>query len=321
MPDDATLRLKGEADGWRFTTGMTDAALAKQIQQDNIDILVDLAGHTTHNRLKVFTWRPAPIQATYIGYCATSGLEAMDYWLTDSTIHPQDTNEKAVETIIRLPHCWVCYQPPADAPPVKMPQHDGIVFGCFNDRSKITPETIALWSQILKQLPGSRMVLKARQYADSEVRERITAVFAEHGISAGRVTFEPAATMPEYLAAYHRIDIALDPFPRTGGVTTAETLWMGVPLITLLGQRFIERHSASVLAAAGMSDWIADTREEYIAKAVALANDFDGCRHLRMMQREKVAASRLCDARQHVQAVEQAYRKMWTTYLNTAIGD
>ena len=321
MPDEATRRLKAEADGWRFTTGMTDAALAKQIQQDGIDILVDLAGHTTRNRLKVFTWRPAPIQVTYIGYCATTGLEAMDYWLTDSIIHPRDTIEQAVETIVRLPHCWVCYQPPEDAPPIKMPQHDGIVFGCFNDRSKITPQTIALWSRILAQVPGSRMLLKARQYADKAARERIAAMFAEREIAAGRLTFEPAATMPEYLAAYNQIDIALDPLPRTGGVTTAETLWMGVPLITLRGQRFIERHSASLLVAAGTSDWIADNPEEYIAKAVALANDHEGRRHLRMTQREKVAASSLCDARLHAQAVEQAYRQMWTTYLNTTNDD
>ncbi len=319
-PDAVTERIRANADGWCSTVGLADDALARQIRDDGIDILVDLAGHTTGNRLRAFTGKPAPIQVSYLGYCATTGLAAMDYWITDRVIHPPDTIERAVEAIIRLPRCWVTYRPPMDAPPVRLPARSGITFGCFNERSKITPATIALWSSILLELPDARLVLKARQYADDSVRQAISDTFTQHGVAAYRLVFLPATGYLDYLAAYHDVDIALDPVPRAGGVTTADALWMGVPVITLCGQRFIERHGASLLRAAGMGEWIAVTPRDYVDKALALARDHVQRRTMRLAQRDRMAASPLCDALAHARAMERIYRDMWHAYVrNTAL--
>lgn len=314
--DAMTQRIRSHADAWRMTAGASDEALAQQIHEDRVDILVDLAGHTTANRLRAFTWKPAPIQASWLGYCATTGLDAMDYWITDDVIHPRDTIERAVETIIRLPRCWVTYRPPLDAPDVALPERDNVVFGCFNERSKISEEAVVLWSRILGQLPQSRLVLKARQYADEGVKRALIDAFARHEVSASRLTFLPASRYADYLAAYRDVDIALDPLPRTGGVTTADALWMGVPVITLRGQRFIERHCASLLHAADMEEFVAASPDQYVAKAVSLARDGARRRAMRRTQRDRLRRTPLCDAADHARAMEALFRRMWQAYLN-----
>lgn len=312
--DDVTARFKSFADGWRDTMGMSDAQLAQIIHDDRIDILVDLAGHTAGNRLKAFAYKPAPVQATYLGYCATTGLEEIDYWITDDVIHPADTPELAVETIVRLPRCWVVYRPPVGAPDVQVPARDHVVFGCFNDRSKITEEAVAAWSRILQRVPESRLVLKARQYGDPDIRAELTGLFMRCGVEAARIEFRALSLPAEYMASYHDVDIALDPFPRHGGVTTADAVWMGVPVITLIGERFIERHAASLLTAIGASEWIADTVERYIDSAVALALDASGRRATRATQRQRVLASPLVDGHGLARAIEALYRAMWRRY-------
>ncbi len=318
-PDDVTARLRDSADHWCATVGMTDAQLAKRIHSDGIDILVDLAGHTAGHRLGACCYKPAPVQVTYLGYCATTGLETMDYWITDAVIHPIDTIEQAVETIVRLPRCWVCYQPPADVPDVKLkPDGSVLTLGCFNDSTKVTPAVIAVWSEILKALPEAGLFLKARQYADDKTRAWLVGQFAHHGIEASRLRIEPAGSMAEYLAAYHEVDIALDPFPRTGGVTTADALWMGVPVITLAGSRFIERHSASLLTAVGHANWVASTIEDYKEKVLALARDPAQRRALRAIQRERMAASSLLDADDLATRIENTFRQWWRKYLGKA---
>ena len=315
-PDNVTVYLQGLADHWCPTIGMTDQALASRIHDDGIDILVDLAGHTAGHRLGAFTYRPAPVQATYLGYCATTGLETMDYWITDAVIHPPATIERAVETIVRLPRCWVCYEASPEAPAVQpRPADTPLTFGCFNDRTKVTPPVIALWSRILKALPDAQLFLKARQYADANIREWMAGQFSQHGVEADRLCIEPSSKMAEYLAAYHEVDIALDPFPRTGGVTTADALWMGVPVITLAGQRFIERHSASLLTAIGHADWIAASETEYEEKVLQLANEPETRRRLRQTQRDTIAASPLANADDLAQHIEQSFRTMWNKYL------
>lgn len=316
--DEVTARFRRLADGWRDTVGMTDEQLARQIVADRIDILVDLAGHTAGNRLIVFAGKPAPVQATYLGYCATTGLDEMDYWISDAVIHPADTNELAVEQILRLPRCWVSYRPPVDAPAVQIPPRGSLTFGCFNDRSKIAPATIAAWSAILARVPGSRLVLKARQYADPDINAELAEQFRQHGIDAARLEFQPLSLPGAYLAAYHAVDIALDPFPRHGGVTTADALWMGVPVVTLGGERFIERHAASLLTAIGARDWIARDAAHYIEIAVALALDPEQRLALRRTQRDRMAASPLCDAHGLARAMEGLYRQMWRRYVAAA---
>ncbi len=321
-PDAVTQRIQTQIDTWRSTVGISDEDLAHLINKDHIDILIDLAGHTAGNRLKVFTYKPAPIQATYIGYCATTGLTTMDYWITDETLHPQNTPgqgtgtvELATESIYRLPRCWLSYRPADCAPPVAATDHDKpITFGSLNQQSKLTPAVIACWSRILASIPQSRLTLKTRTLADPAARAQLLACFAEHNIAPQRLTLLPRSK--PYLETYHNIDIALDSFPRTGGATTADALWMGVPVITLSGERFIERQGVSMLTAMGLTELIADSQEDYVSKAVALAKNPQQLTKLRLSLRQRMATSPLGDARSLAQALESAYRDMWLKYLN-----
>ncbi len=294
-PDEVTERLKKASDVWYSTLGMSDKEVARKIYDDRIDILIDLAGHTAKNRLTIFTYKPAPIQATYIGYCNTSGLKSMDYWITDTIMHPEDTAELAVEEIIRLKRCWICYQPPVDSPEIipAAQENNLITFGSFNNLSKLSEEVVECWSQLLKEVTNSRLILKARQLTDPFMQERVLDKFAQHGINRELLILLP--NTPSYMADYNKIDIALDTFPRTGGVTTADALWMGVPVVTLAGERYIERQGASILNAVGLNELITSTPEEYIAKAVTLAKDHTRRDELKTSLRKLMSNSPLCD--------------------------
>lgn len=315
--DEVTHRLRTIAEHWRFVGDKDDAALARLIHEEGIDILVDLAGHTSDNRLKAFTFRPAPVQITYLGFFAGTGLATMDYWITDEVLHPHDTSELGTEIIYRLPRCWVCYQPSPQAPEVALcPTADArVVFGSFNDLSKLTPEVIETWSQILQRLPGSRLLVMARTLGDAMTRSLLTERFAANGIGEDRLLLRKGASYRQYYATYAEVDIALDPFPRTGGTTTAESLWMGVPVVTLAGQRYVERISASKLTAVGLEDLIAGSRGEYIEKAVSLAHDPARRADLRKNLRNRMAKSPLCDGQGLARAIETAYTDMWNRYL------
>ncbi len=314
QPDDVTARLQLQADHWRSTVGLCDEDAARRIHADGIDILIDLAGHTAGNRLGIFTYKPAPIQATYLGYCTTTGLTAMDYWISDCYLNPEDTPELATENIYRLRRCWLCYRPPGAAPePADRPPDVPLTFGSLNNLVKLTPEVIALWSRILQAVPGSRLLLKTWQLAHRPERTRISHAFAGHGISAERLILEGASA--HYLETYQRIDIALDPFPRTGGATTADALWMGVPVISLAGDRYIERQGVSLLTAVGLPELIAYSREQYLAKAVALAQEPQRRSSIHHTLRPRMARSPLCDAASLAQDLESAYREMWQHYL------
>ena len=319
QPDDYTEHLKTLADAWRSTVGMSDEALARQIHEDRIDVVVDLAGHTNYSRLRALTYKPAPVQATYLGYFSTTGLRAMDYWLTDAVLHPDDTVELAAERFYRLPRCCVCYRPPDPSPPVRTTPRgeEGIVFGSFNDLLKTTPRAIALWCRVLHAVPGSRMLLKTGALADPGVMESVRERFAAHGIPPERLILRPPIQSHfEHLASYGDMDIALDTVPRTGGTTTADALWMGVPVITLAGNLFIERLSSTMLHAVGAQELIASTEEAYVAKAVALARDAGRRQWWRQTLRKNMAASPLCDGAGLARALEAAYRDMWRRYLD-----
>jgi len=315
-PDAVTERLKAQADHWRTTVGKSDAEVARQIFEDRIDILIDLAGHTADNRLQVFTYKPAPIQASYLGYCTTTGLEAMDYWITDAVVTPEETVERTTETIWRLPRCWLCYRPDPEAPavvPRPSPIEAPITFGSFNQLSKLSESVIALWSEVLQAVPDARLVLKAQPLADEGVRAEIRGRFARHGIASERLDMRGATL--DFLREYGEVDVALDPFPRTGGATTTDALWMGVPVVTLAGERMIERQGASLLTAVGLDELIATDRADYVAKAVALAQDPERRAQLRTNLRERMAASELCDGCGLAAALEDAYREMWHRYV------
>jgi predicted O-linked N-acetylglucosamine transferase (SPINDLY family) len=311
--DAVTRRLRESAEHWHFVGDKDDAELARLVREDGIDILVDLTGHTADNRLKAFTYRPAPVQASYLGFFASTGLAAMDYWITDEVIHPQDTPERASEKVYRLPRCWVSYRPSEEAPAVSpCPNADeNVVFGSFSNLTKLTPAVIETWSRLLQALPGSRLLLMARLLRDPMVRSRLVAGFAHHGIGEERLILRNGAPYAEYFATYAEVDIVLDPFPRTGGTTTAEALWMGVPVVTLAGQRYVERISASKLKAIGLQDLIAGSPEEYIRKACLLARDPGKRGELRAGLREKMAQSALCDGEGLARSMEAAYLAMW----------
>jgi predicted O-linked N-acetylglucosamine transferase (SPINDLY family) len=311
--DKVTQRLQALADGWVTTVGMNDEDMARRIHNDGIDILVDLAGHTANNRLGAFTYKPAPIQASYLGYFTTTGLEAMDYWLSDSVLTPKDTVEQTTETIYRLPRCCVIYQPPVDAPPVSERKPGStLTFGSFNDLSKISPAAVERWCHILKLVPESHLLLKAKQLSDEAECKKWRAQFETQGIDADRILLRSRTeSQHAHLEMYGEIDIALDSMPRTGGTTTTEALFMGVPVVSLKGERFIERLSSSMLNTLGLDELATDCAEKYIEIAVALANDEGRRQQLRSELRERMLSSALCDARGLASALEQAYQKMW----------
>jgi len=321
-PDEVSTRLREHSDHWLVTTGLSDEFLADRIHNDRIDILVDLAGHTAGNRLRAFVYRPAPVQVTYLGYFTTTGLTAMDYWLTDEILTPADTIEQTTETIWRLPGCSLGYQAPTEAPDVTArPEAGPIVLGSFNDLSKVSPDTIALWSKALKRLPQAQLLLKAKQLSDPDSSTRIHQAFADHGITPDRVRLHSrTASLDAHLSMYGEMDIALDTIPRTGGTTTMEALWMGVPVVTLAGARYIERLSASMLAAADLDEFICNDEEEYIDRITELAANMDKRRQLRASLREQLSQSPLCDARDLTGRIETAYRAMWRRYLDSGQG-
>ncbi|HEX8913330.1 MAG TPA: tetratricopeptide repeat protein, partial [Humisphaera sp.] len=279
-PDDVTDRIRAGADHWRDVRGLSDAEAAEQVREDAVDILVDLAGHTGTNRLGVFARRPAPVQVTYLGYPNTTGLEAIDYRVTDEAADPTGQTERLhAEHLVRLPS-FLCYAPPPEAPPVSPPPSAAaggrITFGCFNVLAKVTPEAIGLWARIMAALPGSRMVMKDRlgSLAYPARRRYVQDIFAYHRVNPDRLDLlGREQSFADHLAAYSKVDVVLDPFPYNGTTTTCEALWMGVPVIALAGNRHAARVGVSILTAAGLTEFIAPNAEAYARAAVTLAKD------------------------------------------------
>ncbi len=315
--DEFTQAFKAHASCWREVLGLNDADLAAQIRSDGIDILVDLSGHARGQRLLVFARRPAPVQVTAGGHYDTTGMDAMDYLIADRFHAPPGSECYFSEALIRMPDDYVCYRLPTDAPPVStLPALENayVTFGCFNNLAKLNTEVIALWASILTALPTSRLWLQTRELNDAPTVERYQALLARHDADPSRLVLRGGVPHDELLAAYGEIDIALDPFPYSGGLTTLEALWMGVPVITLTGQNFCGRHSTSHLANVGLPEFVTSSTEEYARAALALAQDPERLRNLRSGLRERMAASPLCDARAYTRDLETAYREMWERY-------
>lgn len=314
-PDAVTARLQGMAGAWRSTVGLSDAALADQIRADQIDILVDLAGHSSGNRLLTFAHRPAPVQVTWLGYPNSTGLRAIDYRLVDSITDPAGAADQwACEQLLRIPGGFLCYQPPDAAPEVAPPpvlRNGFVTFGSFNNPSKLTNATLATWGRLLLSLPGSRLLLKGQSFADPGARERFLGCFTGLGIEASRIDLRAqTASTVDHLALYGEIDLALDPFPYNGATTTCEALWMGVPVVTLRGQRHAARVGASLLTQMGLNDWIAADLEDYRSIARALAQDPTSLTATRGGLRARMAASSLCDGLGFARRVEALYQKI-----------
>lgn len=317
--DEVTARLMRHADVWNRVVGLSDDAMAAMVREDRIDILVDLSGHTALNRLMVFARKPAPVQVAWLGYVTTTGLSAMDYRLTDACVDPPGvTDGHYVETLVRLP-CVTVFQPADDSPPVNpLPALGARVFtfACLNHLAKVTPEVIAVWARILEAVPTSRLVFGNAN--DTLVRERLASAFAKHGVTASRLDFRARLPVMKFLELHHEIDLALDPFPYNGGATSCHSLWMGVPFVTLIGDRYMARMGASLLKAVAMEELVAHTTDEYVALAVRLASDRSQLAALRTSLRERLEASPLMNAPEFVRNVEKAYRQMWQTWCDHA---
>ena len=319
LPDPMTGRLMQLADRSHTITGINDADVAERIRADGIDILVDLAGHTAGNRLDVFAMQPAPVQATYLGYPNTTGLSAIGWRVSDVYADPPgDGDAFHSERLARLPHSFLCFQPPVEAPGVQPPPclaNGHVTFGSFNVLPKVTPEVIRTWSEILQRVPHSRLLLKALGLGDAVSRAQVLARFAQQGIAADRITVLPMeASLEDHLARYHEMDIALDPFPFNGTTTTLEALWMGVPVVALAGDRHSGRVGASLLSNLDQADLIAATREDYVGLAVSLGGDTARLVQLRRKMRERLGASPLRDEASFVRDLERTYRDMWTDW-------
>ncbi|GAM08692.1 putative UDP-N-acetylglucosamine--peptide N-acetylglucosaminyltransferase SPINDLY [Geobacter sp. OR-1] len=318
--DNCTEQLQNAADVWHFVKQMSDQELARLIRTDEIDILVDLAGHTANNRLPVFALKPAPVQVSWLGYPCSTGLKAIDYRLTDRIADPTDEDDRhASETLLRLPDSFLCYEPPATSPdvaPLPARGSNRITFGSFNNLAKVNDRVIALWASILSQLPGSRLVLKSKAFADPMLGSRLLERFRNHGLESSRIELRSfTASIEDHYRSYNEIDIALDTFPYNGTTTTFDALWMGVPVITLRGARHAARVGASILTHAGLEDLIADSEDAYVASAVRLANDLNKLEALRQTVRNRVAGSRLCDVPAFTASLEEAYHEMMSTWI------
>ena len=313
--DHVTARLKMACDHWRNITTLTDDAAADLIETDGIDVLVDLGGHSGGNRLLVFAHKPAPVQVTWLGYPATSGMKAMDYRITDNYAEPVGMTEHLnVETLWRLPGMFCCYQANENSPPVidHPPFEDNgyITFGCFNNFAKATEPVLNTWARIMAQVPDSRLLLESAAFAGPKFRETLLEKLNRQALPPERVILEPR-TKENQFVLYNRIDVALDPFPCNGGTTSTDTLWMGVPLITLAGGHFASRMGATILTNAGLHELIAKDTDEYVRLAVDLAQDRNRLRSLRHNLRDRVAASPMMNQGAFARNMETAYREMW----------
>ena len=314
-PDAVTAKLRAMVPQWRDVRGMTDAALADLVRADGIDILVDLAGHTAGNRLGVFARKAAPVQVSWLGYPDTTGLAAMDARLTDAIADPDGADDFAVEKLLRLPDGFLCYGASDDAPSVAPPPAGlagPVTFGSFNNLPKLSDETLDLWAQVLLAVPDSRLLLKARGLDDPAIRRGVIARFALAGVDPARLRF--AGRVRDYaghMALYGEIDIGLDSLPYNGTTTTCEALWMGVPTVTLAGDRHCARVGASLLTRVGLEECIAATPEDYVAIAARLAVDRARLAELRGGMRARLQASPLMDAKGFTASLEEAYRGLW----------
>ena len=317
IEDAVSKILRGAADKWTNLNGLSDDTAADLIQRDAPDILIDLAGHSAMNRLPLLARGLAPVQITYLGYPNTTGLPAITHRLVDEITDPSgEADAFATEKLVRFSPCAWTYTPIGDAPQASMPKEGSpITFGSFNNFLKVTDDTLAVWAKILTRIPSSRLFIKSLFLEDPEVRKNVLERLAAAGIDEARVEIAAfLADAAEHLAAYNRVDVALDTFPYNGTTTTCEALWMGVPVVSLIGDRHAARVGLSLLTAIGHAEWAAENEEHYIEKAVTLAEDRALRSQLRESLRSEVAASILCDHKGQAARFEDALRQIWTEW-------
>jgi len=315
-----TEEFRRAADRWRAVAQLPDDELCQQILADEIDILVDLSSHTLGNRLGVFARKPAPIQVTAWGYATGTGLPTIDYLFSDPVACPPPVRHLFAEKVFDLP-CLVSIDPLPDGvlhgpPPLLANRH--VTFGVFNRAVKITDEAVALWARVLAAVPDARLLVKDGAFDDAAMQERLRQRFAGHGIAAERLTFRGRTTRLEHLNAHREIDISLDPFPHNGGISTWESLQLGVPVIAKLGNSIPSRLAGAILSAVGLDDWVAHSAEDYVGLAEKFAALPDRLAALRDELPRRVAASAAGNSATYTRAVEAAYRTMWQDYCRHA---
>ncbi len=317
VADEVSSRIQAQCHVWRQVHALDDEALVRQIREDRVDILIDLSGHTGENRLPAFAWKPAPVQATWLGYLGTTGVAAIDYLIADDWTLPPELEPHFTEKVWRLPRSYLCFTPPAEdgaIGPLPALTNGYVTFGSFNNLTKVSPDVVSLWARVLHAVPGSRLLLKTAQFIEPSVRQDVAQQFARHGITSSRLTLEPPVPRADYLKPYNRVDIALDPFPYPGITTSVECLWMGVPFVTLAGKTFMARQGVGLLSNAGLPDWVAADEDEYVKLAARRAGELHTLQRLRQELRTRVLASPIFDAPSFARNFEDAMRDMWRAW-------
>lgn len=312
--DEHTREFRASADHWRDVRGLSNDALTNLIVRDRIDILIDLSGHAPNNRLLVFAHRPAPLQVAWGDYVNTRGIAAMDVLLGDAIHTPPEDDSLYVEKVIRFAPDYVCYRGPLYAPGVTaapMMKNGYVTFGTFSEVTKISPEAVSRWAAVLKAIPTSRFLLNGYLFKDQARQDRITALFADTGIGAERLVFKSGGSHPEFLAQYADVDVILDTTPYSGGLTTCEALLMGVPVLTIAGDRFCGRHAAAHLINGGSPHWVAASLADFVSKAQVLASDPPGLSAQRPETRARFLVSPLCDVPKFAENFFGALRAQW----------
>jgi protein O-GlcNAc transferase len=304
---------------WRSTVGMSDAELRRQIREDRIDVLIDLAGHTNATRIAALAVKPAPVTASWLGYPDTTGLATVDYRFTDERADPPgEADAHHVERLVRLPDGFLCYKPPAEAPPVGPTPalaKGTVTFGSFNYPEKVTPQVVETWAAILRGVSGAQIVLKGWHFNDPVIRQRYLDQFAAAGVPAERVDLRPMIPgMADHMGLYGEIDIALDPFPYNGTTTTCEALWMGVPVVSLVGDRHVARVGLSLLSQVALAHLAASDSAAYVRVASDLARDIEKLNTLRLGLRDRMRQSTLMDAPRFARTFEAELRTLWRAW-------
>ncbi len=314
-PDAVTGLVREHVDRWRDVAMLGDEQLADAVRADGIDILVDLAAHSGHNRLLAFARKPAPVEITYLAYCSTTGVDAIDYRVTDRFLDPPGDPSHYTETSLHLPRCYWCYSVPPlpgfEPPPAPERRAGPPTFGCLNNFAKVTGVTLDLWMRLLRRVPEARLLVYARTEAH---RDRVRGAMREAGVEESRAAFVGRQPLADYLETYRLIDVALDPHPYGGGTTTCDALWMGVPVVSLAGRTAVSRAGSTLLANVGLEHLVARSEEQYVELAAGLIRDTNGLAALRRGLRRSIESSPIMAAPQFTRDLEAAFRSVWRAW-------
>jgi len=317
LHDDLSDRVMPFFNKWISLQGLSDVASANLIHEQGIHILIDLSGHTSHHRLPVLAFKPAPIQVSYLGYFATTGVCEIDYFLSDPFMAPEGEEHNFTEKLLNFSSTWLCLKPPGHSVAIKtapVVENDYITFGCFGNLTKMNDVVINVWAQIMLMIPDAKLLLKSNQLADPQIIASVMDKFARNGVTPDRLLLEGPSPKSEYFDTYNRIDMVLDTFPYPGGTTTMDALWMGCPVLTLKGHRFLSRLGESILINAGETDWIANDQSEYISKAITFAKENKKYPMNREMRRAKVLGTDLFNTSKFALNFAETMLSIWKVY-------